>query len=429
MLVRRTPVTLLTSLIMVVASAATSGTIGSAASASPFIAGDTSPLAPTGTGLVHKWVALNQVRAESLTPAQVAAVANNFDLAVVKDSQAALVDQLKAANPRLIALVYHNGAFAQKNEATKFPAEWYAYDANRNKIIQTVWGNYLMDVSNPNWVNYVVGACRSAKVRSHADGCYTDMMMTAPLYPDYCTGRPVNPATGKVWTFPAFQDAVEHIAARIRAEVSGPSAANGVMSGNGWFADGGRSTKTLTNNTDGSHSEIWLRNRKMSPTDFPGVTSWKRDVDMVAQAEAENRQLMVETKLWERNGYQVTAEMVDRWRAFTLATFLLGTQGKSWFLFTPDRTMAGMMAAHPWEQVAVGSPIAPYSQLDGVYKRSFLNGFAAVNPAGTASAVALPPGTWLSLTGQVQSGRIAMAGHTGMVWTRVVATGPGATAD
>lgn len=398
------------------AGAAATGSVAGVTAADPV---SLSPLSPQAPGLVHKWVALNQVPPGSLTSTQVAAVAKNFDLAVVKDSQAGFTDQIKAANPDLTVLVYHNGAFAQKGQGTKFPAIWYAHDANGNKITQTVFGNYLMDVSNTDWINYVVRACINAKVRAHADGCYTDMMMTAPLFGDYTTGKPINPATGKVWTFPAFQSAVEHIAARIRDEVSGPSAANGVACGKRWFAAGGSSSKTLTNNTDGSHAEIWLRDRKLAPDQFPSVTAWKQDVDMVVEAEAESRQIMVETKLWQRGPDAIPSATVDRWRAFTLATFLLSTQGKSWYLFSPNPTLAGMTAADPWENVAVGAPIVSYAQSGGVYSRTFASGFAAVNPSATGSTVTLPLGAWRSLTGQVQSGTIPMPAHTGMVWTRV----------
>lgn len=378
-----------------------------------------SPLAPRTPGLVHKWVTLNQVPSDTLTSQEVAAVATNFDLAVVKNSQAALVDQLKATNPALTALVYHNGAFAQKNEGTRFPASWYAYDTYHNKITQTVFGNYLMDVSNADWVNHVVTACSVARAQAHADGCYTDMMMTAPLFGDYVTETPINPATGRAWTFPGFQSAVERIASRVRDEVPGPSAANGVGRGKRWFINDGGSSKTLTNNTDGSHAEIWLRNRDLGPEEFPTVTAWKQDVDMVVQAEAESRQLMVETKLWARDGVAISSAVVDRWRAFALASFLLATEGHTWYLFSHLQTLRGMTAADPWEQVAVGAPTGAYTEVGGVYTRSFVNGFVAVDPSATDSTVALPPGNWRSLDGQLQSGTIAMAARTGMVWTLV----------
>ena len=129
----------------------------------------------------------------------------------------------------MTVLVYHNGAFAQKNEGTRYPPDWYARDANGNKVVQTVFGNYLMDVSHSGWVGEVVRQCRTAKTATGADGCYTDMLMTAPLFENYASGgKPINPATGRPWTFPEFQAAVERIADAVRTGVPGPYAANGV---------------------------------------------------------------------------------------------------------------------------------------------------------------------------------------------------------
>ena len=123
---------------------------------------------------------------------------------------------------------------------------------------------------------------------------------------------------------------------------------------------------------------------------------------MVAQAEAEGRVVMVETKLWET----ASAALVNRWRAFTLGSFLLGTTGRStWFLFTPASTFAGMTVAHPWDDVPVGPPLGPYSRqgTGGAYVRGFTSGFVAVNPGGTTVNVSLA-GTWRNLQGQTQSG-------------------------
>ena len=48
-----------------------------------------------------------------------------------------------------------------------------------------MFGNYLMDVSHPEWVAEVVRQCRAAKASTGADGCYTDMLMTTPLFENY----------------------------------------------------------------------------------------------------------------------------------------------------------------------------------------------------------------------------------------------------
>ena len=62
----------------------------------------------------------------------------------------------------------------------------------------------------------------TAKASTGADGCYTDMLMTAPLFENYASGgKPINPATGQPWTFPDFQAAVEAIADAVRNGVPG----------------------------------------------------------------------------------------------------------------------------------------------------------------------------------------------------------------
>jgi len=392
-------------------------TFGSEASAA--LPADSVLRPPDAGRIVHRWAAFNQVPT-NFTAAQAAVAAPAFDLATVKPtaSMAPVVAAMRNANPQLKVLVYHNGAFAQKNEGTRYPAAWYARDANGNKIVQTVFGNFLMDVSHAGWVGEVVRQCRAAKATTGANGCYTDMLMTAPLFDNYASGgKPINPATGRQWTFPDFQRAVEAIADAVRTGVPGPYAANGVARGKRWFATGGASSKTLTNHVDAAHSEIWLRDRTLSANQWPSVADWKLDVDMIAQAEAERRVVMVETKLWET----ASPALVDRWRAFTLGSFLLGTEGRStWFLFTPASSFAGMAAAHPWDDVPVGSPLSPYSRqgAGGAYVRTFTSGFVAVNPGGVGVSVPLPAGSWRNLQGQTQTGTISLAARTASIWVR-----------
>ena len=77
-------------------------------------------------GLVHRWATYNQVP-PNFTAAQAAAAAPSFDLATVKPmSSTPVVTTDENANSQLKVLVYHNGAFAQKNEGTRYPAAWYA---------------------------------------------------------------------------------------------------------------------------------------------------------------------------------------------------------------------------------------------------------------------------------------------------------------
>jgi Hypothetical glycosyl hydrolase family 15 len=218
------------------------------------------PLLPVGPGLIHRWVALNQVPPTSVTPDQAAAVAKNFDLAVIKSSEGAFVKPMKAANPDLTLLVYHNGSFVPKNKGSAYPEDWYAHDANHNKLQQTVFGNYLMDVSNPGWVGHVVQECKDFIAKTGADGCYTDMLMTAPLFGNYSSGgAPVNPATGQKWTFPDYQAAVEAIADAPYGRFQDPTPRTGwPTAGGGSIPTGARrrSPTMSTAHTPRSGSEI-----------------------------------------------------------------------------------------------------------------------------------------------------------------------------
>jgi hypothetical protein len=374
--------------------------------------------APTGAGLVRPWAALNQVPKVPVTTAQAAALAQATDLVVIKAIDGALVPPMKAANPNVTILVYHNGTFAQKGEETRFPEDWYAHDATGAKLVQPEFGNILMDVSNADWIAHVVQECRDDIATTGADGCYTDMLLTAPLFTNYLSGgAPINRATGKPWTFGDYQMAVDAIADAVSA-VTGPNAANGVADGNRWFATGGGSSKPLTDHIDAAHAEIWLRTSQLQPNQFPTVENWKQDLDLVVEAETENRVVLLETKLW---GTATTA-LRDRWRQFTLATYLLGAQGRStWYLFTSDRTFNGMATAvaDPWLHAPVGTPVGGYAQpAGGAYVRAFSTGYVAVNPGSAAVSVRLPAGKWRTLTGQVRSGTVSLAAHTGAVWVK-----------
>ena len=215
--------------------------------------------------LVHRWAAFNQVP-PNFSPAQ-AAVRRTLVRPRHREVEAvdcAGGDGHENANPQLKVLVYHNGAFAQKNEGTKYPAAWYARDANGNKVVQTVFGNYLMDVSHPEWVAEVVRQCRAAKASTGADGCYTDMLMTAPLFENYASGgKPINPATGRHGPsrFPGRRRGdrrrrPQRCARALRGEWRGPGKA---------VVRRRRSSKTLTDHVDAAHSEIWLRDRTCRP--------------------------------------------------------------------------------------------------------------------------------------------------------------------
>lgn len=376
-------------------------------------------LTPTSGHLVNRWSALNQVKTRKLSLADVGRLAVNSDLVVVKSGDGYFVPTIRKANPNATVLVYTNGAFAQKNEGTAYPESWYARDALGNKITQPNFGNYLMDISNAGWIQSRVDECRSYLAATGADGCYNDMLMTAPLFKNYVTAKPINPATNRPWTFPAYQAQVERIADAVRLGTGRVHAANGVGNGKRWFTGNGGSSKTITDHTDAAHSEIWIRDRNLAPDQWPTVAKWQQDIDMVVEAEAEGRTVMVETKLWATAKYPTIAPaLAARWHTYALASFLLGTEGHfTWFCFDSGRTFESMMSEETGENLRLGGPTSSYAvQASGVYSRRFDTGFVAVNPQDTARTVTLPSGDWTDVDGgTVLSGAVTLQPHTALV--------------
>lgn len=387
-------------------------------------------LAPQYNNLspVHSWAALNQVPNTKLSDSEIASVSRNHNLVVVKSTNAQVVRVLKSNNPVVTVLVYHNGAFAQKNEGTKYPESWYARDAYGNKVVQPKFGNYLMDIRNVDWINETVSQCKQYRILTGADGCYTDMMMTAPLFANYVSAKPIDPLTGKAWKFADYQDQVEAITDTIRMSLLGaPHAANGVARGKRWYATAGASSKTLTDHTNAAHSEIWLRDDTMKTTDWTPYDLWKQDVDMIVEAEAESRVVIVETKLWRKSTEPTpTPELVERWHDFALGSFLLGTQGKyTWFLFDEGKTFATMMQPEVGSSLAIGQPKGSYViQSNGLFSRDYTNGYVMVNPTDATQSIALDDSSssWVNaITGQQQGvSFVVVPAHSATIWQKSV---------
>jgi hypothetical protein len=70
----------------------------------------------------------------------------------------------------------------------------------------------------------------------------------------------------------------------------------------------------------------------------------------------------------------------DAWHQYSLATFLLGSNGRSWFRFGMSQPESDPTSMHPWWRVPIGSPTNAYAKIGGVYQRWFTNGRVLVNP-------------------------------------------------
>jgi hypothetical protein len=345
-----------------------------------------------------------------ITQAQAINQAGSFGIVVAaKATYRTNLAAMKAANPKLLVLVYLNGTFAQAGQASFYPAAWYARDAAGNKIKSVQFGNYLMDLSNPAWTQDVINRCKDFLAVSGYDGCFLDTLGSAPLEPSYVTGLAVDPATKKVWTKNQWLAMTTSIAAQTRAALAPkPVWGNGVGSGTKYFETNGQTSKIL-DGLDGGMVELFIRNPTNPVTTYRNETQWKQDVDMLVDAAANGHKLMTITKVWTN----ATKAQADAWQRYALASFLLGyTPGMDWFSFRVDHKPT---SAGPYLRAAIGSPTGPYAKVAGVYQRQFTGGKVLVNPTRSPVTVKLA-GTYRTLDGAVVTA-LTMMPHTGEVLT------------
>jgi hypothetical protein len=343
-------------------------------------------------------------------------IAARYDVVVGNRSKfTPYVDAMRAANPSLKLLVYENAAFAQKNEGSRYPAPWYAHDRDGNRVTSTGFGNYLMDITNPAWAQDVVSRCTVDLSANGYDGCYLDMLLPAPLLPGYLTALPVDSGTGQAWTSSGFAAAIFSLATKVRAGLPAiPLAGNALTTGGRYFATDGTTNAPLLDVLDAGHDEIWLRGGRQGVTKYPTEKQWLQYVNMLVDAGGRGRRVMVQTKLWT----QATQTQVDAWHRYTVASFLMGTDGQSYLTFSPNQTMPGLTADSAYDRVDVGAPVGGFAKVGGVYQRQFTGGLAMVNPTMGSVTVPLSAG-YRDLDGATVTS-VVLAPNSGQVLTPAV---------
>ena len=326
------------------------------------------------------------------------------------------VPAMRAANPNLRLFVYMNGVYAQASQGGAYPESWYAHDANGNRVKSRSFGNYMMDMSSPQWWADRASTCKALLAATGFDDCYLDMLGTAPLAPNYNTAKPIDPRTGQVWTRAALLAADLEVAKALRAtDPGGLLASNGLVNGQRYFKPAGQSPAVLFQELDAVHAEIFLRDKNTPLDTFKTEAAWKQDVDMLVDVGSRGKVAWTTTKMWNVSS-TATQVQIDRWHKYALASFLLGTNGHSYFNFSAKNTVAGVFVDHPWDRVQVGDPVGPYAKVGGVYRRDFTAGMALVNPT-TATVTVNLGGTYRDLNG-VQQSSITLAANQGEVLTK-----------
>lgn len=369
--------------------------------------------------LLRRWTALNMAGGYTPGPADAEALARRTDLVV---ANAGLVDAqiatMRASNPDLEVLLYLNGTFAQARDAGDHPDAWYARDHRGRAIRSNGFGNVLMDPTATGWQRAVARRC-TEHITAHAfDGCYLDMLGVAPLFKGYGTGRPIDPDTAEPWTPAAWLQATSSVARTVSSAMPSTAvvAGNGLGDGTRYVGTGSAGTRVLTDVLDAAVPELWLRRPHDPVSKRPDATEWREDVDMLIDAQRRGTAVLTLTRLADGAGPDEQAA----WREFALASFLLATDGTSYFTFHGDLSPEAVLE-DPFADVDPGRPAQPYptmQQVDGVQQRTFSNGRAIVNPSDQPITVDVGDGmtdlagapTGRSITLPPRSGRVLLRG-------------------
>jgi hypothetical protein len=373
---------------------------------------------PTGFGVPVSGRPLLQWAPEDIGPShtytadQAVKAARHFDVIVaLPKSFSDYVGQMRNANPNLVLLSYMKGTFALPEEESTYPAGWYARDSHGNKIQNIQYHTWLMNPSSTGWIHNRVDVCTSLIATTGYDGCMLDKVGTAPLDPTSDTALPIDPTTGKTWTAQDWLAATTNLAAQVRAAVA-PSivVGNGLATGPEYFSKTAP-TSQLFAGLDGGFTEAFLRTPHQRATRYFTPAAWEQSVDMLVDAGARGKPVLALTKVWS----SATSTQVTNWHRYSLASFLLGTDGTSYYSFTGSRTdLPAMMT--PWI-VNIGVPVAGYGLRDNVYQRAYSNGLVLVNPTTNSITVHLS-NTYTNFAGASVSGSITLTAHSGEVLTR-----------
>jgi hypothetical protein len=166
---------------------------------------------------------------------------------------------------------------------------------------------------------------------------------------------------------------------------------------------------------DGGIAEGFLRTSTQSATVYPTVSTWQQNVNMLLSPP---KPVLALTKVWA----SATTNQLNQYHLYALASFLLGTDGRSYFYFS-SASSEPPISVIPWS-VNIGDPSGAYALQDGAYQRPFTQGRVLVNP--TASQVSVPlSGTYAEMDGTQVSGSLVMPPDTGQILQAVSASVPG----
>jgi hypothetical protein len=343
---------------------------------------------PSASG-IHLWLFDPGNGTPVNTTAEAQAVARAHDVVVAGAPYRQFISAMHTAHPGVLVLRYRSGIAAKKGSQLQWVLanhpDWLARDAEGSMLTNS-FGNALLDVSNPEVVRWQV-SWASGQARLGWDGIYLDAVGVFGV--EGFSGDPIDPATGRPFTYDAWVGATRNLAAAVDAAVSPPVVTNGYRNGR-YFAgltDFGTSfagTQMLVGAGQGGEFEWCFRRALDGPAEFPDATTFALQLSAIDQAQAGGHWAFCRVKVWQ----PATAAQLQRWHDFALAGFLLAAQDHAYFRFYGSR-VASPLQGWGEDALAIGSPVEQRRLVAGVYLRRYQSAIVIVNPTAARVAVDL----------------------------------------
>ena len=313
-----------------------------------------------------------------------AATAGRHAFVVLQAWQDDRLRQLKAANPRLVVLVYKNLSFSARDvaasgqsasgvpysEAVKHP-DWFLLDRRGRRFASWSYDwNLAMDVGRPAYQRRWADNVERELAAAPWDGVFIDDVSPTMKYhrdphdiAQYRTDRAYAAAT---------RSALETIAPRIRA--TGKLAFGNL----GAWSEYPSEVNEFLDFLDGGLDEFFGKWGDKPGKGYADAARWKVGLDNLRRAQRAGKTFLAVTHSRRTDGAAAR---------YGYASVLLGAEGRAAFALHDDY---GTETWFPEYDIPLGTPTGPAeADASGVYRRRFTGGLVVVNPTETTRRVDL----------------------------------------
>lgn len=303
-------------------------------------------------------------------------IASKYGIIITKSDKAPAVTTMKSTNASMKAFYY--------KDVLTHGSTYYVLDAvSGKKIVHKDWGWYLMDISNPSYVNDIKTDISSTlNANTQFDGVFLDdvkLSLDATEY--YQEGTTTNP-TFLYGLVTNWQTNMNTLLSAIKTQIGSKLA---IINSSPWA---GSTSPNYLSRVDGLYDEAYGHANWDNASTFLSTDSWKYHLDMMISTINNFKYYLAQSGVADGAKEAEINKLVK----YCFASFMLGVSGSGYgkHYFTPSLTYSNYYWYTDWG-LNIGTPIGAYSQINGKssYRRDFTNGIVIVNPTDSGETVSL----------------------------------------